>query len=220
METNFATSVGALFGKIDLSTFKFNSHSGLPVLGFFLAVLCLSACHQKQTPKPRGYYRISFPPKNYVALNQPLPYNFLIPVYAIVVPDLYNPAEKEWITIEIPSNNAQIHISYKRIDHNLATLIEESRTLVFDHVQKASAIDEQIFINPRKKIYGTLYTLKGNAASQMQFYLTDSVKNFLRGALYINEVPNYDSLRPVISFLSEDVLKIIETTEWRENHGR
>ena len=48
----------------------------------------------------------------------------------------------------------------------------------------------------------------------MQFYLTDSVTNFLRGALYIKEVPNSDSLRPVIKFLSRDVLKIIESTEW------
>jgi gliding motility-associated lipoprotein GldD len=92
--------------------------------------------------------------------------------------------------------------------------------MVYDHVQKASAINQQIFVNREKKIYGTLYTLKGNAASQMQFYLTDSVKNFLRGALYIKEIPNYDSLRPVISFLSEDVIKMIETAEWRENHGR
>lgn len=195
-------------------------HFKLSILCLFLAAICLTNCNKKQTPKPRGYYRISFPPKSYVQLNQPLPYTFLIPVYAIVVPDIYNPAEKEWITIEIPSNNAQIHISYKKIDHNLATLIEESRSLVFDHVQKASAIDEQIFVNSRKKIYGTLYTLKGNAASQMQFYLTDSVRNFLRGALYIKEIPNYDSLRPVIGFLAEDVLKMIETTEWRENHGR
>jgi len=190
------------------------------MLCLFLSVICLSACDQKKTPKPRGYYRISFPHKNYVTLNLPLPYTFQIPDYAVVVPDLYNPQEKEWITIEIPSNKAQIHISYKKVDRNLAKLIEDSRTLVYDHVQKASAIDEQIFINHRKKIYGTLYTLKGNAASQMQFYLTDSVRNFLRGALYINEIPNYDSLRPVIGFLAEDVLKMIETTEWRENHGR
>ncbi len=184
-----------------------------------LVFVFLSACSKDQTPKPRGYFRITFPPKAYRQLAQPLPYNFRIPVYSFVTPDLLDPNQKEWITVEIPGNHAQIHISYKNIDHNLSQLIEESRSLVYKHSQKASSIDEQIFINPGKKIYGTVYTLKGNAASPMQFYLTDSVSHFLRGALYIREVPNYDSLRPVIKFLSEDVLQMIESTEWEPYHG-
>jgi gliding motility-associated lipoprotein GldD len=177
------------------------------------------SCRHEQTPKPRGYYRITFPGKSYRPLYEILPYNFLIPVYATVTPDLLNPSQKEWITVEIPGNHAQIHISYKKIDRNLARLIEDSRTLVYNHAQKASSIDEQVFVHPAKKMYGMLYTIKGNAASPMQFYLTDSVSHFLRGALYIKEIPNYDSLRPVINFLSEDVLKMIETTEWRETNG-
>ncbi len=185
----------------------------------FLVISCLSACRKEQTPKPRGYYRITFPPKGYRLLNEPLSYNFRIPVYATVTPDLLNPDQKEWITVEIPGNHAQIHISYKKVDHDLSRLIEESRSLVYKHSQKASSIEEQVFVHPAKKIYGMLYTLKGNAASPMQFYLTDSVSHFLRGALYIKEVPNYDSLRPVIKFLSEDVIQMIESTEWKDYHG-
>ena len=194
-----------------------------PLIQFFCLVLCLAwlnACKHEQTPKPRGYYRIEFPVKAYKQLNGPLPYDFLIPVYANVTPDLLNPDQKEWITIEIPRNHAQIHISYKKIDHNLPQLIEESRSLVYKHEQKASSIDEQIFIHPSSRMYGMLYTLKGNAASPMQFYLTDSVSHFIRAALYIKEIPNYDSLRPVIKFLSEDVMKMMESTELKEQHGR
>lgn len=187
---------------------------------FFLIACLTTSCRKDSTPKPRGYYRISFPEKSYRQLDKPLPYSFLIPVYSTVTPDLLNPGEKEWITLEIPSNKAQIHISYKKIDNNLAKLIEESRTLVYNHSAKASSIEEKIYINPASKTYGTLYTLKGNAASPMQFYLTDSVKNFLRGALYIREVPNYDSLRPVIGFLSADVIKMIESTKWEGTNGR
>ena len=182
--------------------------------------LGMASCNKDYSPKPRGYYRIEFPKKSYRQLNNPLPYNFLIPAYSLSTPDLLNPNQKEWITIEIPGNHAQIHISYKKIDHNLSQLIEESRTLVYKHSQKASSIEEQIFMYPSKRTFGTLYTLKGNAASPMQFYLTDSVSNFLRGALYIKEVPNYDSLRPVISFLSEDVIKMIESTQWTSPNGR
>jgi gliding motility-associated lipoprotein GldD len=187
---------------------------------FFLAACFFSSCKKDHTPKPRGYYRIEFPVKAYKQLNEPLPYDFSIPVYSIVTPDQLNTKQTDWITVEIPGNHAQIHISYKKIDHNLSRLIEESRSLVLKHIQKASSIDEQLFVNPAKKMYGTLYTLKGNAASPMQFYLTDSTGNFLRGALYIKEVPNYDSLRPVINFLSQDVVKLIETTEWKTTHGR
>ena len=185
-----------------------------------LFLLCLGSCKKDYAPKPRGYYRIAFPQKAYQKLNKPLPYDFSIPVYSIVTPDLLNPGQKEWVTIEIPGNHAQIHISYKKIDHNLSQLIEESRTLVYKHSQKASSIEEQIFLYPSKKTYGTLYTLKGNAASPMQFILTDSVTHFLRGALYIKEIPNYDSLRPVIQFLSTDVIKMIETTEWKTSNAR
>jgi gliding motility-associated lipoprotein GldD len=186
----------------------------------FLMIIPLVSCRKDQTPKPRGYYRITFPDKVYTQLNKQLPYNFRIPVYSIATPDFLNPDQKDWITLEIPRNHAQIHISYKKIDHNLSQLIEESRSLVYKHSQKASSIDEQIFLYPSKRTFGTLYTLKGNAASPMQFYLTDSVNHFLRGALYIKEIPNYDSLRPVIKFLSEDVIQMIESTEWRASDGR
>jgi gliding motility-associated lipoprotein GldD len=186
-----------------------------------LVMAGLSSCRKEQTtPKPRGYYRISFPQKAYLRLDKSLPYSFMIPAYSIVTPDLLNPDQKEWITLEIPGNHAQIHISYKKIDHNLSQLIEESRSLAYKHSQKASSIEEQVFIHPAKRTFGTVYTLKGNAASPMQFYLTDSVSNFIRGALYIKEVPNYDSLRPVIRFLSEDVVKMIESTQWEPSNGR
>jgi len=87
--------------------------------------------------------------------------------------------------------------------------------LAYKHSIKADAINERIFINAEKKVYGTIYLIDGNAASPLQFYLTDSTHNFLRGALYIREVPNIDSLRPVIDFLTPDVIRLIESTEWR-----
>jgi len=146
----------------------------------------------------------------------PVPYNFQIPVYAIAGRDSLNLKQLDWVTIEVPANRAQIHLSYKAINKNLGEYIEESRSLAYKHSQKASSIEEQIFINPSKKVFGTIYNIKGNAASPMQFYLTDSVNHFLRGSLYIKEIPNIDSLQPVIEFLNQDVLRLIESTEWKE----
>ena len=92
--------------------------------------------------------------------------------------------------------------------------MEESRTLAYKHTIKADAIQEQVFMNPANRVYGLIYKIEGNAASPMQFFLTDSTSHFLRGALYIREVPNIDSLKPVIDFLEIDIIRLIETTSW------
>ena len=118
------------------------------------------------------------------------------------------------MNLKIAVHKAELHISYKKVNNNLAQLAEDSRTLAYKHSIKADAINERVFVNPEKKVYGTIYLIDGNAASPLQFYLTDSTSNFLRGALYIREVPNIDSIRPVIDFLTPDVIHLIETTEW------
>ena len=187
------------------------------LLSILAVVLFLFAtCKKDFTPRPRGYFRISFPAKIYKTLELPLPYSFQVPVYATVGPDLLSPDQSNCVTIDVPANHAQIHLSYRLIEDNLGKFIEESHSLAYKHSQKASSIDEQVFINPSKRVYGTIYNIKGNAASPIQFYLTDSVRNFLRGSLYIKEIPNSDSLQPVIRFLTQDVLQLIKTTQWKK----
>jgi len=181
----------------------------------FGLLFIFNSCRKEYTPRPRGYFRISFPAKSYKSLQMLVPYNFQIPVYSFPGSDSLNLKQPDWVTIEVPANHAQIHLSYKTLNKNLGEYIEESRMLAYKHSQKASSIEEQIFINPSKKVFGTIYNIKGNAASPMQFYLTDSITHFLRGSLYIKEIPNIDSLQPVIEFLNQDVVRLIETTEWK-----
>ncbi|MFW5832138.1 MAG: gliding motility lipoprotein GldD, partial [Prolixibacteraceae bacterium] len=118
-------------------------------------------------------------------------------------------------------NDAELHLSYYNLQQQnkpeklmLAEFIEESRNLAYKHSIKASSINERIFMNPGRDVYGIIYDIAGNAASPMQFFLTDSTNHFLRGALYIRATPNIDSLRPVINFLETDVVHLIETTSW------
>jgi len=175
----------------------------------FGLLFIFNSCRKEYTPRPRGYFRISFPAKSYKSLQMPVPYNFQIPVYSFPGSDSLNLKQLDWVTIEVPANHAQIHLSYKTINKNLGEYIEESRSLAYKHSQKASSIEEQTFMNPSKKVFGTIYNIKGNAASPMQFYLTDSITHFLRGSLYIKEIPNIDSLQPVIEFLNQDVMRLI-----------
>lgn len=179
---------------------------------FLLSVL---SCKKEYIPKPRGFFRIDFAEKIYVPMDSAaLPYRFEIPEYSKIVADKDRQAEPFWVNLEVPQHKAEVHLSYKRVEDNLMRLMEDSRTLAYKHSIKADAIDERVFINAEEKVYGTIYLIDGNAASPLQFYITDSTKHFLRGALYIREVPNIDSIRPVIQFLTPDVIHLIETTEW------
>jgi len=184
----------------------------------FVTVLFLAvSCKEDYVPKPRGFFRIAFPEKSYHLFDSiGVPYHFDIPDYSKIIPDNDRITEPNWVNLIIPAHKAELHLSYKRIDRNLDKLMEDSRTLAFKHTIKADAINERIIINPAQKVYGTVYLIEGNAASPLQFYLTDSTRNFLRGALYIREVPNIDSLRPVIDFITPDIIRLIETTEWKK----
>lgn len=180
-------------------------------------ILLFIACDQNYQPKPRGYFRIQLPENSYQKLNlKSFPYNFELSKYAKPVIPGKN-AEKYWINIYYPKFKAQIHLSYKPIHQNLDTLLNDVYTMVNKHIPKANAINEQMYVDTEKKVFGMAYDIKGSeAASSYQFYMTDSTQHFLRGALYFNFSPNSDSLKPVIEFLEKDIQNLIETLEWKK----
>jgi gliding motility-associated lipoprotein GldD len=186
------------------------------VFAGFLILLVIS-CDNNYYPKPRGYFRIDLPEKSYVVFDTAFPYSFEVPVYAKILPDTDPQAEPYWINVSFPQFRGILHLSYKKINGNLTNYLEDTRTMVMKHIPKASSIDNKAYENPEKKVYGLTYTISGvAAASPYQFYLTDSTRYFVRGALYFNSVPNNDSLAPVIDFLKEDINHLIETFEWKE----
>ena len=174
------------------------------------------SCKQHGTPKPRGYYRIAFPEHKYKILDKSCPYSFEVPVYAKILEDNQSHnAEKYWYNMVYPDLNGMVHISYKAVDNNINEMLEDGRKLAYKHSIKADAIGERIFVSPEKKVFGTLYDIQGDAASSVQFYLTDSVHHFVRGSLYFNAIPNKDSLAPVVEFVKTDIIHIMETFEWK-----
>ncbi len=186
----------------------------ISMLGIFL--LCLSpSCKQSYTPKPEGYLKISYPEKAYELYSDQEFYQFEIPAYAVVEIDSGPRSEEGWINVAIPELNGKIHLSYKPVDDHLNALITDCRELVYKHTVKAHGIEETPFIQRDQKRFGMIYDLKGDVASAVQFFITDSTDHFLRGSLYFNTQPNRDSLNPVIDFLREDILHMIETTRWK-----
>ena len=181
---------------------------------FILLIIILMSCQNNDSPKPMGYLRIDFPEKAYQTFTNKYPYSFEYPVYGRVVKDTARLAEPFWVNVDFPQFAGKIHISYKHVNKNLPQLIDDSRNLAYKHSIKADEIEEILYTYPEKKVYGVLYDIKGNTASSVQFFLTDSTTNFLRGSLYFATKPNKDSLAPVVKFFRKDVEHLIETFSW------
>ncbi|WP_321517052.1 gliding motility lipoprotein GldD [Marinifilum fragile] len=179
-----------------------------------LLALGLISCKEKYTPKPKGYFRIDLPEKQYEKWSNNYPYSFDKLSIANVRADNSKGAEKYWLNIQYPDYKATIHLSYKSVNGNVEEYLEDSRKMAYKHSIKADAIGEQAFLNQDKNVYALIYRIKGNAASSVQFVATDSTKHFLRGALYFKEHPNQDSLAPVIQYIDKDMVKLIESLEW------
>lgn len=188
--------------------------------GLFMLSLVLTSCHTRTTPKPHGYLRINFPEKKYQIYKGNCPYTFEYPVYGVVEKDNEPGSEPCWINISFPAYRGKLHLSYKKVTGDLNQLLEDSYTLAYKHTVKADAIDEQLIIHTEKSVYGTLYNIKGNAASGVQFYLTDSTRHFIRGALYFRTTINKDSLAPVIQFFKKDIYHFIDTFEWKSSNEK
>lgn len=189
---------------------------------WLLATGFLLSCNAGFVQKERGYFKIPLPQKKYQRFDKAgFPYTFEYPVYAAVVPDSLFFGEKAennyWINVAFPQFDGELHLSYKEIGRNkFDTLINDAFKLAYkQHTSVASAIKPVRFELPDNRVSGIYFSLKGNAATANQFFATDSVKHFLRGALYFNAPPNEDSLRPVNNFLREDMQHLIGTLRWR-----
>ena len=162
-----------------------------------------------------GHFRIDFPQKQYRLYDSLSPFIFEYPVYGNISYNVGKVKEPYWFNIEFPQYRAKIHFSYKKVNGDLEKIVDEAHNFAYSHSVKADAINELQWSHPENKVYGILYDIKGNAASSVQFIVTDSTKNFLRGALYFSAQPNEDSLAPVIKFLREDIVHLVETLKWK-----
>ena len=189
-----------------------NLHNLSYIIIFSLFII---SCGDDYTPKPRGYFRITLPQKSYQTYNTDCPFTFDYPKYAQAKTDKDANTEPCWLNIEYPQFKGKLHLSYKQVKGNPNDFFEDSRNLAYKHTVKADAINENLINKVTDNVYGMLYQVEGNAASSMQFFLTDSTNHFVRGALYFMVPPDNDSLGPVIEFVQQDIYKMIDSFEWK-----
>lgn len=184
------------------------------IVGIFILVSCGD---DVPVPKPRAYSRVSYPERDTMQqFTGDCPFTFQYPAYAELRNDMVSDAQRCWYNIHYAPFNADLHLSYKPIllENDLRFLLRDAYTFVDKHQQKASKISEQV-IRGKQGMGGLLWRIGGNTASSIQFFVTDSVQHFMRGSLYFMAKPNQDSLKPIIDFLEQDIVKTIESIRWK-----
>ena len=190
------------------------------ILSIFSVVFIMVGCNNEEAtfqPKPKGYNKIDLPLHRYDTLNGDYPYVFEYAHNATIVKDTSKTAEPYWIDIYYPEYKANIQITYKNPKNNsklLEEFIRDSHTLANKHNVKAYAIDELITSN--KNGYAVkVFELAGDVPSQIQFHVTESTTHFMRGAVYFRTSTKNDSLAPIINYMKDDVMHLIETLKFK-----
>jgi gliding motility-associated lipoprotein GldD len=179
---------------------------------FVLTVFTLlfSSCKDDVIPKPSSQLRLEYPVADYVNFENNCPFTFNVNDKTTVKYD-----KNCGFSILYPKMKATIYLTYKPVGGNLNNLLRDAQKLTYEHVIKADDILEQPFINSDKKVYGMFYQVGGNAATNSQFYVTDSIKHFITGSVYFYAKPNFDSIMPAASYIKNDMQKLMETLEWK-----
>jgi gliding motility-associated lipoprotein GldD len=187
---------------------------------FYMLLLAVVSCNSDYTIRQRGYFRIDLPEHKYTTFDKPgYPYAFEYPVYSNIVQDSTffesAPENPYWINIDFPTLNGKIYMSYKDVRRNdFDKLVDDAFKLTYKHSTKATGIRDSLMHTPNG-ITGIFFKVSGNAATARQFFVTDSTKHFLRGALYFDSTPNADSLAVVNDFLEVDMKHLINTLRWK-----
>lgn len=182
------------------------------VVTLVLLVIFFASCEENITVKPAAKLRLEYPEPRYVITKTACPFNFEKNVLGSI-----KMKPNCGINIEYPRLNATLYVTYQEVKgKNIDSLLYDAQKLTYEHDTKAQAIFEQPRIDSIHKVYGMFYAIDGNAATQSQFYVTDSIQHFVQGSLYFNAKPNYDSIYPAVMYLRNDIRHIMETISWEQ----
>jgi gliding motility-associated lipoprotein GldD len=182
----------------------------LPYLLCGTAFLLFCSCKDEVVPKPTSHLSLDYPAPEYAPFANNCPFTFQMNFDANIKgkPDCS-------FQINYPKMKATIFLTYKPVNGNINDLLRDAQKLTYEHVIKADDIVEQPYINPENKVYGMFYRIQGNAATNAQFYVTDSVKHFVTASVYFHAKPNFDSILPAASYVRNDMQAIMETMKWK-----
>jgi len=173
-------------------------------------ILSLASCKEDAIPKPDGFLSLEYPKAAYESYSYPNnSFKFNKNKFAVIQPE-----ENFSFKIDYPKMKASIYMNYRPVENNLNLLLKDAQKLTYNHTVKADGIEESVYEHPEKNVYGMFYRVIGDAATNVQFYATDSTKNFVVGTLYFYTKPNFDSIYPATKYIEDDMKMIMESLEW------
>jgi len=176
----------------------------------FIGLMIVSSCKEDVLPKPSSYLRLDYTEAKYANFESQCPFTFEMNSEAVIK------GEKDCgFTISYPKMKATIYLTYKPVNNDIGKLLRDAQKLTYEHVIKADDILEQPYLNPSKKVFGMFYQVDGNAATNSQFYATDSTKHFITASVYFYAKPNFDSIMPAASYVRNDMQRLMETLNWK-----
>lgn len=184
----------------------------------FLSVFVFFSCGKDPLPKPKAMLRLEYSKPAYKKIDVRLPFTFEKNALADNISNIKLNGITNTIGLDInyPKMKGTIYLTYRKVTKtNLDTLLRDAQNLTQKHTMKADEIEAIVYENPMQNVFGMFYEVGGNAASQSQFYVTDSINHFLNGSLYFYAKPNYDSIYPAADYLKNDIKHIMETVEWK-----
>jgi len=180
------------------------------VLFILPALLLFPACNEETLPKPKAMLRLEYPNSEYRLLDTEH-FQFKKNVLSE-----FEQRNNNSLTLDYPTMKGSLFITYKEVDNNIDKLLMDAQRLSVEHSTKADGILPHPFVNENDKVYGMYFEVVGDAASQAQFYVTDSTEHFVTGSLYFYTKPNYDSIYPSAYYLQNDIKKIMESLRWKK----
>jgi gliding motility-associated lipoprotein GldD len=177
---------------------------------FLLLLISFISCKDDVLPKPAGLLRLDYPEAEYTRFEKNSPYSFSVNSETLIKQKTLGNFE-----IEYPHMKATLYLSYKPIKGDLNLLLKDAQKLTFDHVIKADEILEHPFENKKNRVFGMFYEVDGNAATNAQFYVTDSIKHFVDCSVYFYAKPNFDSIMPAASYIKNDMQHLMESLQWK-----
>ncbi len=180
---------------------------------FFISCCAIFiSCDSDVLPKPEAFLSLEYPKADYIKIASDCNYGFEKNDIGIV-----RFKDNCSAIVDYPALDGTLFLTYRKVNDNINSLLRDAQKLTYEHVIKADDIIEEKYVNELQGVYGMFYDVRGNAASQSQFYVTDSIQHFITGSIYFNAKPNYDSIYPAAVYLKNDIRHLMETISWKED---
>lgn len=178
------------------------------IFSFILILLLMEAC---SPAKKKETSKVTFPKAEYALSTDSLPFTFDISNQAKLTWQKNKPGEY-FCNVDYPQLNARLYCTFHLITPDkFRVFAEESRKMAYQHTAVATGIKEKAYSNDTDHRYGILYDIQGNVATPIQVALTDSSHYFFNASLYFNTTTNSDSIAPVVNYIRQDIIRIMET---------